>query len=102
MVYPGTSDYAWFGEKGWITTRDYRSWITEEGLHSSVVSNPDLTYEQLVAFCDRARREFYLRPSYIWAKLVQAIRNPGEIKRLVKGFLALSRYLIRPIPNHKG
>jgi radical SAM superfamily enzyme YgiQ (UPF0313 family) len=102
MVYPGTSDYAWFGEKGWITTRDYRSWITDEGLHSSVVSNPDLTYEQLVAFCDRARREFYLRPSYIWAKLIQAIRNPGEAKRLIKGFVTISKYLIRPIPSHRS
>ena len=44
MVYPGTSDYEYFKEKGWIVTNDYRKWITQEGLHSSVVSNPELTY----------------------------------------------------------
>jgi anaerobic magnesium-protoporphyrin IX monomethyl ester cyclase len=96
MVYPGTADYAWFDEKGWITSKNYRHWITDEGLHSSVVSNPDLTYGELVAFCDRARREFYLRPSYIAAKALQAIRTPGEAKRLLKGFSTLWRYLLRP------
>jgi radical SAM superfamily enzyme YgiQ (UPF0313 family) len=96
MVYPGTSDYDYFGKKGWITTTDYSKWITPEGLHSSVVSNPDLTYEELVAFCDRARREFYLRPGYLLAKGIQALRHPGETKRLLKGGRTLIKYLLRP------
>jgi radical SAM superfamily enzyme YgiQ (UPF0313 family) len=94
MVYPGTADYAYFSERGWITSKNYREWLTPEGLHSSVVSNPDLTHEELVAFCDRARREFYLRPSYIASKLVQIVRSPGEAKRLFKGFRTISRYLL--------
>jgi radical SAM superfamily enzyme YgiQ (UPF0313 family) len=84
MVYPGTSDYAYFGEKGWIVTDDFRKWITPDGLHSSVVSNPDLSYTELVAFCDRARREFYLRPGYIASKVMQIFTRPGEAKRIVK------------------
>jgi anaerobic magnesium-protoporphyrin IX monomethyl ester cyclase len=95
MVYPGTSDWDYFKSKGWITTNDWRKWITAEGLHSSVVSNPDLTYDHLVAFCNRARREFYLRPSYVLSKLIQMIRSPGEAKRIIKAFLTLWRYLIR-------
>jgi radical SAM superfamily enzyme YgiQ (UPF0313 family) len=95
MVYPGTSDYAYFEEKGWITTHNYRQWLTDDGLHSSVVSNPALTYEELVAFCDIARRQFYLRPSYLAAKVVQAVTSPGETKRLVKGFRNLYRHLVR-------
>ncbi len=94
MVYPGTSDYAFFKEKGWIMTEDYRQWLTADGLHSSVVSNPDLSYETLVDFCDRARREFYLRPRYVAGKMVQAIFDPGEAKRLIKGFSALLPYLL--------
>ncbi|MBN1127877.1 MAG: cobalamin-dependent protein [Chitinispirillaceae bacterium] len=96
MVYPGTEDYRFFGEKGWIVSGDFRKWLTEEGLHSSVVSLPDITYEELVAFCDNARREFYLRPRYIFAKGVQAFSHPGEIRRLIKGAANLFRYLFAP------
>jgi anaerobic magnesium-protoporphyrin IX monomethyl ester cyclase len=96
MVYPGTEDYRYFDERGWIVTRDFRQWLTSEGLHSSVVSRPDITYEELVAFCDRARKEFYLRPAYLSAKVLQALSHPGEIKRLFKGFFSLLRYLFKP------
>jgi radical SAM superfamily enzyme YgiQ (UPF0313 family) len=94
MVYPGTSDYHYFKEKGWIVTEDFRKWLTEDGLHSSVVSNPDLSYETLVDFCDRARREFYLRPGYIAGKAVQVLRDPGEFNRLAKGFRTIFPYLL--------
>jgi anaerobic magnesium-protoporphyrin IX monomethyl ester cyclase len=95
MVYPGTSDYRYFKEKGWIVTEDFRKWLTDDGLHSSVVSNPDLSYGTLVDFCDRARREFYLRPGYIAGKALQALRDPGEFKRLIKGFRTIVPYLLR-------
>jgi radical SAM superfamily enzyme YgiQ (UPF0313 family) len=95
MVYPGTSDYAYFKEKGWIVTDNFRQWLTDTGLHSSVVSNPELSYGKLVDFCDRARREFYLRPGYFIGKGVQVIRHPGESKRLIKGFMTLLPYLMR-------
>ena len=98
MVYPGTEAYEYFQNKGWIITQDYRRWITEEGLHSSVVSNPNLTYEELVAFCDRARREFYLRPGYILSKLFQILSNPGEAKRIIKAAYTFFKYLF--IPSH--
>jgi len=102
MVYPGTSDYRYFSEKGWIVSNDFRKWLTEEGLHSSVVSNPDLRYEELVAFCDRARREFYLRPTYIFAKFKQMIVNPGEAKRIIKAGFTLIRYLMQPSIKSKN
>jgi len=93
MVYPGTEAYEYFKSKGWITTQNYRRWITEEGLHSSVVSNPDLTYAELVAFCDRARKEFYLRPKYIAAKVMQIVTRPAEAKRIFKAFGTFYKYL---------
>jgi radical SAM superfamily enzyme YgiQ (UPF0313 family) len=96
MVYPGTDDYRFFLEKGWIVTRDFRQWLTEEGLHSSVVSRPDLPYETLVDFCDRARRRFYLRPRYLLAKAAQVIARPGEAGRIIKAGLTFSRYLLTP------
>jgi radical SAM superfamily enzyme YgiQ (UPF0313 family) len=102
MVYPGTADYEYFSEKGWVVSNDFRRWLTEDGLHSSVVSNPQLRYEELVAFCDRARREFYLRPAYIFAKLRQMITNPGEAKRIIKAAFTFFRYLLRPTPKPRA
>jgi len=101
MVYPGTDDYEYFGEKGWIVSNDFRQWLTPDGLHSSVVSNPDLRYEELVAFCDRARRDFYLRPSYIFAKFKQMITTPGEAKRIIKAAWTFFRYLLQPSIKRK-
>ena len=95
MVYPGTSDYAYFMEKGWVVSKNFRDWITPEGLHSSTVSNPDLPYELLVRFCDRARREFYLRPRYLIYKLVQSVRHPSEAKRTFKALSTFKSYLFR-------
>ncbi|MCL2182522.1 MAG: B12-binding domain-containing radical SAM protein [Chitinispirillia bacterium] len=96
MVYPGTSDYEHFSRKGWIISHDFRKWLTEEGLHSSVVSNPDLRYEELVAFCDRARREFYLRPAYMFSKIKQMIVYPAEAKRIIKAGFTFFKYLLHP------
>ncbi len=93
MAYPGTSDYSYYKEKGWIVTDDFRKWLTEEGLHSSVVSNPELSYETLVNFCDKARREFYLRPGYVLSKVVQMITHPGEAKRIIKAAGTFFKYL---------
>ena len=96
MVYPGTSDFDYFSGKGWITTTDFRKWLTKEGLHSSAVSRPDLSNETLVAFCDRARREFYLRPQYLFSKFVQVLTHPSEAKRIFKAALTLFKYLFSP------
>jgi radical SAM superfamily enzyme YgiQ (UPF0313 family) len=102
MAYPGTSDYEYFKEKGWLVSNDFRKWLTEDGLHSSVVSNPELRYEELVAFCDRARRNFYLRPAYIFAKLKQIVTNPGEAKRIIKAALTFFKYLLLPSIKQKN
>ncbi|MGM0462943.1 MAG: B12-binding domain-containing radical SAM protein [Fibrobacterota bacterium] len=95
MAYPGTEAYEYFKSKGWVVSENYRNWIDEEGLHSSTVSNPELPYEELVAFCDHCRRKFYLRPGYMLMKLGQSIRHPEEGKRNIKGFLSLVKYLFR-------
>jgi anaerobic magnesium-protoporphyrin IX monomethyl ester cyclase len=61
-----------------------------------------MTYETLVAFCDNARREFYLRPKYLLAKAIQAVTHPGEFKRLAKGGLSLFRYIFKPSIERQG
>jgi radical SAM superfamily enzyme YgiQ (UPF0313 family) len=102
MVYPGTEDYDWNREKGHLVSEDFSTWVTPAGLHNSVVSNPDLTYETLVDFCDAARRKYYLRPKYILRKLLQSIRDPWEAKRNLKAFHRFFRHLFVKSANRRA
>lgn len=95
MIYPGTKAYDWAARKGYITVQGYDAWLTPEGLHNSVVSTPELTWQELTDWCYAARRAFYLRPRYLGAKLLQGLRSPAELKRLARGGLTLSRFLLR-------
>jgi anaerobic magnesium-protoporphyrin IX monomethyl ester cyclase len=95
MVYPGTEAYLWYKERGLIMTEDFSKWLTPEGLHNTVIRGENLSPEQLVKFCDAARREFYLRPGYIFYKLKQMIAHPKEISRTLKAGRTFVKYLIR-------
>lgn len=95
MVYPGTSAFDEAKEKGYLTSENPDDWLTADGLHNSVVDLPNVTKKQLVEFADRARREFYLRPTYIIAKIIQSAKSFDEFKRNVIGFYALIKYLVR-------
>ncbi|WP_028324538.1 B12-binding domain-containing radical SAM protein [Desulfatirhabdium butyrativorans] len=94
MVYPGTEAYDSYLRKGWITSRDYRDWVTTEGLHNCVVRNEFLTSRDLVRLCDLARRRFYLRPGYILYKLRQMLERPSEVIRTVKAARTFCRHLL--------
>jgi radical SAM superfamily enzyme YgiQ (UPF0313 family) len=95
MVYPGTEAYSWYQGKGLIGADDYSKWITPQGLHNTVISTEALSSEDLVRFCDNARRGFYLRPGYILYKAKQMIGNPKEIKRTVKSAKTFFKYLVK-------
>jgi radical SAM superfamily enzyme YgiQ (UPF0313 family) len=105
MVYPGTAAYEEAKQKGYLGVQlsvegevshdEFGQWLTPDGLHNSIVNLPNLTHRELVEFCDRARREFYTNPGYVWHKLKQSVKNPNELKRNVKGFRTLAKYLWR-------
>lgn len=95
MIYPGTEAYRWANENNYLTTTDFREWLSSDGLHNCVISRPGLSNDELVEFCDRARQKFYTRPSYIARKLLQGITDPQELKRLLKGALTLSKYILK-------
>lgn len=94
MVYPGTEAYAWYQQRGLIATTDFAQWLTPIGLHNTVIRGEQLTAAELVAFCDHARRSFYLRPGYIAYKLWQMLRSPQEIRRTLKSARTFFRYLL--------
>ncbi|MCX7919058.1 MAG: B12-binding domain-containing radical SAM protein [bacterium] len=94
MVYPGTEAYQWYKAQGYLSTEDYRQWLTCEGLHNCVINLPGLTKTELVIFCDHARRQFYLRPKYIFYKLKQMVIHPQEIRRTLKSLRTFVKYLL--------
>jgi len=95
MIYPGTEAYRWAKEENLILTEDFSQWLTEEGLHQCVLRLPGLSNDELVEFCDRARREFYLRPGYFWWKSRQVLRHPSEFVRTAKSLKTFVKYLLR-------
>jgi anaerobic magnesium-protoporphyrin IX monomethyl ester cyclase len=102
MVYPGTEAYDWAVVNDYLTTRDYREWLTEDGLHNCVVSRPGLSARELVEFCDHARSSFYFRPRYIIRKGFQSLTNFNEAKRNIKAGLISFKYLVKGSFPEKG
>jgi radical SAM superfamily enzyme YgiQ (UPF0313 family) len=96
MAYPGTRLYEQYRHEGKLRTTDYTQWLTSDGLHNCVVDLPGLPAEDLVSFCNHARKKFYLRPSYIAAKVVQSVLHPlTEGRRNLKAFGTFRRHLFR-------
>ena len=99
MVYPGTGAYTWAKENGYLRSTNFRDWLDEEGLHNCVIDLPDLTGEELVAFCDRARREYYLSPKFLSYKLKYVLKNPKEIKKTAMAARTFAKHLLFPTPQ---
>lgn len=99
MVYPGTEAYEWADRNGYLTTRDFREWLTPDGLHRTVVSRAELPAEEVVAWCDYARRSFYLGPRYIAAKIWQVMTHPSEARRVFRAGRAFTRHLFHHWPR---
>jgi anaerobic magnesium-protoporphyrin IX monomethyl ester cyclase len=95
MVYPGTEAYEWYRSRGYLNVDDYSQWLTEEGLHNTVIDLPGLPSRYLVEWCDMARKKFYLRPQYIASKLRQVFTHPEEIGRLARASRTFAKYLFR-------
>lgn len=95
MVYPGTEAYRQVCESNDLLTESWREWLTEEGLHSCVIRTENLSSEELVDFCDYARRRFYLRPAYIAGKLWRSLLDADERRRTFRAFSTFRKYLFR-------
>lgn len=95
MVYPGTTAYEHYRTAGLLETEDYALWLDETGQHNCVISTGSVDGADLVAFCNRARRRFYLRPRYLLYKAGQTLTDPGEAVRNFKALKTFVRYLFR-------
>jgi radical SAM superfamily enzyme YgiQ (UPF0313 family) len=94
MAYPGTEAYEWARRNNFLMSDNYREWVTGDGLHNCVIRTEHLSPETLVFFCDYARRDFYIRPYYLFRKAVQSIFKPEEMKRNIIAFKNFFRHLV--------
>ncbi len=78
IPFPKTELEAMGKKNGWITTEDYAKYE----LNQPILNLPTLTMEQLQEARNRAYREFYLRPSYIFKRL----RKIKSFKDLVTNY----------------
>ncbi|NLO24149.1 MAG: radical SAM protein [Fibrobacter sp.] len=95
MAYPGTEAYKEAIENNALETRDYNQWLDKDGFHRTTIRRENLSSQDLVDFCDRARREFYLRPQYILQQAKMALLNKRERYRIFRGFGTLVKHLFR-------
>ena len=95
MLYPGTEAYDWAKNNNYIKANSYDQWVKPDGMHNCVLSTPEVSSQELVEFCNYARREFYLRPSYMFMKACQCFTNWGDFKRTLKAFGTFRKYILK-------
>lgn len=94
LPFPGTEAYAWAKEAGYIHG-GYTDYVKEDGTINALLNLPDLSGEEMVKFCDDARKKYYMRPSYILHRLWMGIKDPQDLKRSAKAFWNIKKYLIK-------
>jgi radical SAM superfamily enzyme YgiQ (UPF0313 family) len=93
MVYPGTKDYEWAKKEGLLTAHSWAAYLTGDGNHNSVLRMPDMDSDEIREWCNDARRRYYLRPRYLFYKLLQQLRHPSEMRRTFKAAKRFIRFL---------
>lgn len=94
MVYPGTAAYRMACADGCIVPASFREWLKPDGTHNCVVRTAELSPEELVEFCDRARRKFYLRPRYLIGKFLRTVGDRDERKSVLLAFRTFRRHML--------
>ncbi len=84
--YPGTEAYNYAVKMGYLEDKKYSEYLKEDGTDNCVLHIDDITSQELVDFCDYARKKYYLRPKYILHKIGQSLTNKDELVRNFKGF----------------
>jgi radical SAM superfamily enzyme YgiQ (UPF0313 family) len=95
IVYPGTEAWAWAKEHDYIKAKNYDEWLTPDGMHNCVLSTPEVSNQELVDFCNYARKRFYLRPSYCFMKLGECLTSKDDFVRTFKAFGTFKKYLLK-------
>lgn len=94
LPFPGTEAYFWAKSNGYIHG-DYSDYVKEDGTINCVLELPNITSQEMVKFCDDARKRYYFRPNYIAHRLWVGLRNPDDLKRSLKAFKSIKKFLVK-------
>lgn len=94
LPFPGTEAYDWAKKNGYIHG-DFCDYVKEDGTINSLLDLPELSSEEMVRFCDYARKKYYLRFSYVMKRLFNGIKDPEDLKRSLKAFKKIKKYLFK-------
>jgi radical SAM superfamily enzyme YgiQ (UPF0313 family) len=94
LPFPGTEAYNWAKENNYIKGT-YNDYLKENGTINSLMELPDISGDEMVAFCDYARKKYYLRPRYIIYRIWTGLKNPDDLKRSLKSFSSIKNYLFK-------
>lgn len=94
LPFPGTEAYAWAKFNGYIKG-GYADYLKPDGTINCVLELPNITSEEMVAFCDNARKKYYLRPRYIAHRLWVGLHDMEDMKRSIKAFGKIKKYLFK-------
>lgn len=92
IPYPGTEAYDWAYENGYIEL-DYEKYCLPDGTHNTVLSMPHLSAQEMIDFCNYARKKYYLRPRYILHRIRVGLTDFSDLRRSLKAFGKLKQYL---------
>lgn len=82
MAYPGTEAYRWAKDSDMLHSEDYSEFLRDDGSHSTNMKGPGgMSRDELLKWCDKARKEYYLRKEYVFYKLAQVATDPDELVR---------------------
>lgn len=88
MPYPGTEAYKWAKDNGYISGK-YEDYLQKDGTLNCIVDTPELSAQELVSFCNYARKKYYMRPWYIAHRLWVGLHDFDDLKRSLKAFWRL-------------
>lgn len=94
LPFPGTEAYEWAKSNGYMHGA-YSDYVKEDGTINSLLNLPNLSGEEMVEFCDMARKKYYMRPSYIFHRLWMGLKDPQDLKRSLKAFNSIKKFLLK-------
>lgn len=94
LPFPGTKSYDWAKSNGYLHG-GYTDYVKEDGTINSLLNLPGLSGEEMVEFCDMARKKYYMRPRYIMHRLWMGLKDPQDLKRSLKAFNKIKKFLLK-------
>lgn len=94
LPFPGTEAYSWAKENNYIKG-DYSDYVKMDGTINCVLELPELSSDDMVSFCDYARKKYLLRIRYIIHRLWVGLGDFEDLKRSFKAFWNIKKYLLK-------